>query len=237
MAIAFVTGQVKSATASSSFTAVSVTLTSAVGSGALVVVSSQAQSTTQTLTSVTDDKSNTYTADAGAYASAGTTSEYFWSSCANITNGAQTFTSTFGGTQTQKTIVAWEFSGGAASSPYDTSTSGTGTGSTQTSTATGTLAQADCVAVGVCDKTAGGNMSGTGGWTTDLTPNSSNFSVACHQVLAATTGIAHTTSSSGSGTYLSSVAVYKGVAGGATRPVRMAGEWGGYAGTSGGFAG
>lgn len=47
--------------------------------------------------------------------------------------------------------------------------------------------------------------------------------------------IVWTTSSSF--TYVIVGCIIKPAAGGATRPVKMAGEWGGYAGTSGGFAG
>lgn len=56
--------------------------------------------------------------------------------------------------------------------------------------------------------------------------------------VTATTGVAATFTASADVAHMSCVAVFtETAAGGATRPVKMAGEWNGYAGRSGGFAG
>lgn len=170
----------------------------------------------------------------------------------NASAGTHTATPQNFGAGSQNRTYA-EFSGLATSSSIDQKTSGATANTNHTSQATGTTGttgQADELVL-IALSLAASPGSATVGFTDPVSTfstlqkvsNDSSDEATFHayKVVAATGTQAATfnwTDTSATQTSQALIGTYKAAAaGGASRPVKMAGEWGGYAGRSGGFAG
>ena len=116
MAIAYIQGN-SHANGATSSTTVAVTLGATVGVGNMLAVSLGTVS--NTLSSVTDDKSNVYTVVFNGSTSTASGFTFATAYCLNITNAPQTITATWSGSTSFSTILVDEFSGVATSSALD----------------------------------------------------------------------------------------------------------------------
>jgi hypothetical protein len=139
-----------------------------------------------------------------------------------------------------------EYSGNATSTPADkTASTGRTAAVTAVSTSTtGTLTQADEVAVAaVGHRVTVTAVSWNSSFAVENSANSADGSgnvamlVDGDLIVAATTALNPQQSWTTSDTVVAAIATYKAAGAAATRPVKMAGAWNGYAGESGGFAG
>lgn len=158
------------------------------------------------------------------------------------TGAAHTFS--FGGTDTYASVFVQAYSGAASSSVYDTDRDSSAvTGSATTLAAGSVTPSADnyLVVFGLGLATTStlsldspGTISNQLAWTSGQAYGGGMG----YNIQTTPTPVNPAWSFSGGGTSMVAVAAcFKVAVGGATRPVKMAGEWGGYAGPSGGFAG
>jgi hypothetical protein len=158
-----------------------------------------------------------------------------WYGTASSTLTSESITVTFSATSAFVTLDVFGISGGNTSTPQDAS--GPVGGTTSTVTLVTSNANDFCVGayrfVGTANPTAGSTPSP--GWTKI---SGADFQLVEYQVVSATQSGMSVTIGTGNGDENAGIATaFQAAAGGATRPVKMAGEWGGYAGESGGFAG
>lgn len=162
---------------------------------------------------------------------------------ANISGGADTITFASALGTTDITGIQGEFAGVATSSPLDVTNTGGATSASATTAATAGTAVANSLSIGMITfdgLTA--TISPTGTVNQTLQENETNSTSAGLGVSydldtgAAGTAVTATWTLGASRAYVADVFVFKAAVT-TTRPVKMAGEWGGYAGSSGGFAG
>lgn len=140
-----------------------------------------------------------------------------------------------------------EFSGQAAS-PFDASgaTSNQAAGTSVTATTSGNLAENDELAVSACsvDSTVNHTSITASGYSAMFNEPDASAHVAgggAYKILSggsgATTNAAWSWTTASGFKTCAAIATYKTTGAAATRPVKMAGAWNGYAGESGGFVG
>lgn len=167
----------------------------------------------------------------------------------SVAGGTANVSVTFstGSTDNYITLSAEEWDNFSASATDQTGTGGPTTSSSPSVTSGGATSQADEVAYAAWVNGVGGTV-GTitkpGTYTEtfqELDASTHEGGAAAYRVLTATGSQTATWTTSGSSPALqwaSCMATFKTTgSGGATRPVKMAGPWGGFAGASGGFVG
>ena len=169
--------------------------------------------------SITDNKGgNTYTQVTGYNAIDGGDNLWIDMWYCKVVNGGTGFaiSVTFDDTSTNIAVVAQEFSGIAASTPFDKKATATGTSTTPSSGNTAALSQADELVVGGCVHSGTASAFSLGSGYTNLGQQSvANYQTAQEsKVVAATTAVAATFTIAASRLWLCGVATFKGVAGG-----------------------
>lgn len=193
------------------------TTSAGVTAGDSIIVQFGMDSSTRTLSSVTDSAGNTYNIDQGGST---TGRRMYIASChnANALASGQTITATTdAATSSQRTVSAFTVSGLATSSTLDKVNNNSGTSATWTSGATGTLSQADELAVGACWHQSANAHTPDSGWSEAFDISSGlRRHVVQYQVTSATTSLTAgaTNSPSSSGSYAAAIATYKGSGGG-----------------------
>lgn len=210
------------------------------GSSLLVMVVSDYDVSTASVP--TDSKSNTWTSLTAQVAGGGGAGRITIFYVTNPTVGTgHTFASN--GTNTFASIAVQAFSGASTSSPFDQQNGNVTTTGFSPLTTGSITPSADnevvcygqgCVSIQTRSVSVGSitdqaNLVG-----------GSSFSIAAAYIVQTTAGAVNPSWSSADASQAAAavIASFKVAgAGGATRPVKMAGAWGGYAGESGGFAG
>jgi hypothetical protein len=149
---------------------VAATFGSNVTAGNLIAVIAVSPSNiTQTLSSVTDSLSNTYSSAIGPIDQASLTYRVYIQYAANIAGGANTVTCTWDPSGVFKAIIIYEISGAATASPLIDTTSATGTGTAMNGgNLDPTQANSGLIAFGATS--TGTETAGTS-WTKDLQSN------------------------------------------------------------------
>jgi hypothetical protein len=158
--------------------------------GDAIIVATGNSSTSTTVTSVTDSKSNTYTAAIAAVTSSEFGHEWIALNTTALTT-SDTITITYSTTTGQKGCVAIGCSGVATSSAIDQAVSAHATSSSPSAT-TGTLSQATEMAIGVIfNKSTGGAPTGLGSFTsiTQFQSGSSPEVTVAYLATSATTAV------------------------------------------------
>ena len=190
------------------------------------------------LTSVTDTAGNSYTIEQNLAPTASTPGGAIaWAK--NITGDASNVvTANFNNaTASYRRIIQTEWSGLDTTSPVDgTSQQNTGSGNTFSTAAITTTTSGVMVYAVAGYQSLTFTAAGTPTSTLDATTGES-----CSGYYISSTGQSITPGATATGTadawVMQAVAFKDAGGGGASRPVKMAGEWGGFAGPSGGFAG
>lgn len=164
-----------------------------------------------------------------------------WFYYENVT-GSSTMTFTVSKVNSFSAIIVYGFSGGATSSSFSAEDGkiDNNTATTETPTNAISCAATDLVLFGLQDKTnsaAPTYPAGYTGTTSQVFAGGSNYETAACYKLSPSATEQPTFIFTSIDKTCCAIASFLQASGGATRPVKMAGAWGGYAGESGGFAG
>ncbi len=201
-----------------------VAITTSAGTGRILVIGVVGVTNTFTapaVSTITDNKSNTWTEVSGATIINGGASSAgaIWYAPIS-TSGATTITITHTGTA-QRNSICWvrEYSGLATSTVLDNATSAAGNSSTPSSGATATTVQADELIIGVGSSAAGSSAwtagTGFGNLVSDVATSFTCDGAMEDKIVAATGAQTATFTSPASGLWTGSVATFKDAGGSA----------------------